>query len=69
LFCQLGHARTLEDDHRRAGGLRREFLFKQWLLSLDATMIPLCLSMFDRALRRRSKGAVKLRLAPDHSPW
>jgi len=63
LFCQLGHARTLEDDHRR------EFLFKQWLLSLDATMIPLCLSMFDRALRRRSKGAVKLRLAPDHSPW
>ena len=48
---------------------RRRFRFKHKLLSLDATLIPLCLSMFDWALYRRSKGAVKLHLVLDHDGY
>jgi len=36
---------------------RRKFRFRHKLLSLEATMIPLCLSVFDWAMYRRSKGA------------
>jgi hypothetical protein len=48
---------------------QRKFRFKHKLLSLDATMIPLCLSVFDWALYRRSKGAVKLHLILDHDGY
>ena len=48
---------------------RRKFRFRHKLLSLDATMIPLCLSVFDWALYRRSKGAVKLHLVLDHDGY
>jgi hypothetical protein len=48
---------------------RRKFRFKHKLLSLDATLIPLCLSAFDWALYRRSKGAVKLHLVLDHDGY
>jgi hypothetical protein len=48
---------------------QRKFRFKHKLLSLDATMIPLCLSVFDWALYRRSKGAVKLHLVLDHDGY
>jgi hypothetical protein len=48
---------------------RRKFRFKHKLLSLYATLIPLCLSMFDWALYRRSKGAVKLHLVLDHDGY
>ena len=44
-------------------------LGKHKLLSLDATLIPLCLSAFDWALYRRSKGAVKLHLVLDHDGY
>lgn len=54
-------------DARQHG--RRKFRFKHKLLSLDATLIPLCLSMFDWALYRRSKGAVKLHLVLDHDGY
>jgi len=54
-------------DARQRGG--RKFRFKHKLLSLDATLIPLCLSMFDWALYRRSKGAVKLHLVLDHDGY
>ena len=42
------------------------FRFKNRLLSLDATLIELCASIFDWALYRRTKGAVKLHLLLDH---
>src|SRR5271157_3953719 len=42
------------------------FRFKNKLLSLDATLIELCASVFDWAHYRRSKGAVKLHLLLDH---
>jgi hypothetical protein len=54
-------------DARHRG--QRKFRFKHKLLSLDATLIPLCLSMFDWAHYRRSKGAVKLHLVLDHDGY
>jgi hypothetical protein len=38
---------------------RRKFRFKNKLVSMDATVIDLCLKMFDWAKFRRTKGAVK----------
>lgn len=48
---------------------RRRFRFRHKLLSLDATLIPLCVSLFDWAQYRRSKGAVKLHLVLDHDGY
>lgn len=48
------------------GNKKRKFRFKNKLLSLDATVIALCASLFDWAQFRRSKGAVKLHLLLDH---
>jgi Transposase DDE domain len=43
--------------------------FKNKLLSLDATIIDLCLSMFNWATFRQTKGAVKLHLLLDHDGY
>lgn len=48
---------------------RRRFRFKNPLLSLDSTTIDLCLSMYDWALYKRIKGAVKLHLVLDHEGY
>jgi DDE family transposase/uncharacterized protein DUF4372 len=45
---------------------RRKFRFKHKLISMDATVIDLCASVFDGARFRRTKGAVKLHLLLDH---
>ncbi len=42
------------------------FRFKNKLLSLDATLVELCATIFDWAQYRRTKGAVKLHLLLDH---
>jgi len=42
------------------------FRFKNKLLTLDATLIELCASVFNWAQYRRTKGAVKLHLLLDH---
>jgi hypothetical protein len=47
-------------------GRRRQFRFKHKLMSIDATVIDLCASVFDWARFRRTKGAVKLHLLLDH---
>ncbi len=49
----------------QSGG-RRKFRFKHKLISMDATVIDLCASVFDWARFRRTKGAVKLHLLLDH---
>lgn len=49
------------------GNKQRKFRFKNKLLSLDATVIALCASVFDWARFRRTKGAVKLHLLLDHA--
>lgn len=62
VFYQLaGRCARIAPSHR--------FKFKNKLLSLDATVITLCSSMFDWARYRRSKGAIKLHLLLDHEGY
>jgi hypothetical protein len=48
---------------------KRKFRFKSKLFSLDATLIELCLSLFDWATYHQTKGAVKLHLLLDHDGY
>lgn len=48
---------------------KKKFRFKNRLLSLDATVIPLCLSLFPWAEFRRKKGGVKLHVLLDHDVY
>jgi Transposase DDE domain/Domain of unknown function (DUF4372) len=46
-----------------------KFRFKNELVSLDATVIDLCASLFDWAKYQRTKGAVKLHLVLDYDGY
>lgn len=46
-----------------------KFRFKNKLLSLDASVIDLCASLYDWAQFRRTKGGVKLHLVLDHDGY
>ena len=48
---------------------KMKFRFKNPLLSLDASVIDLCATMFDWAKFRSTKGAVKLHLLLDHDGY
>jgi len=48
------------------GKQKKKLRFKNRLVSLDATVIALCASVFDRTQFRRTKGWVKLDLLLDH---
>lgn len=48
---------------------RQKFRFRNKLLSLDASVIDLCVSLFDWAKFRQTKGAVKLHLLLDHEGY
>jgi hypothetical protein len=48
---------------------KRKFRFHNKLVSLDSTTIDLCLSIFDWAHYKRTKGAVKLHLLLDHDGY
>jgi hypothetical protein len=61
IFRQLVSMCQAEAKSRKA-----RFRFKQPVLSLDSTTIPLCLSMFEWAKYVRTKGAVKLHLVLDN---
>ena len=50
-------------------GRKRKFRFKNRLVSLDSSVIDLCLSMYDWAKFRRRKGAVTLHLVLDHDAY
>lgn len=63
LFFQL-----LERCHKDAP-FKKKFRFKNKLLSLDSTVIDLCVSVFDWAKFRRTKGAIKLHLLLDHDGY
>jgi hypothetical protein len=52
-----------------AGRGRKKFRFKNKLMSLDASVIDLSLSLFDWARYRRTKGAIKLHLLLDHDGY
>jgi len=47
----------------------KKFRFKNKLYSLDASVIDLCVTLFDWATFRRTKGAVKLHLLLDHDGY
>lgn len=65
LFERLFQRLSADVLHQTGG----KFRFKNKLLSLDATLIPVSLSAFDWAKYRRSKGAVKLHLVLDHDGY
>ncbi len=48
---------------------KRKFRFKNKLISMDASVIDLCLTMYDWAHFCRTKGAVKLHLLLDHDGY
>jgi uncharacterized protein DUF4372 len=48
---------------------RRKFRFKNKLLSLDATVIDLCATLYDWAKFRRTQGAIKLHPLLDHDGY
>jgi hypothetical protein len=48
---------------------QKPFRFKNKLFSLDATLIELCVTLFDWAKYRQTKGAVKLHLLLDHEGY
>jgi hypothetical protein len=48
---------------------QRKFRFKNKLVSLDSSVIDLCVSLFDWAKFRQTKGAVKLHLVLDHDGY
>jgi hypothetical protein len=50
-------------------GWKKRFRFKNKLASLDSSTIDLCVSLFDWAKFRRTKGAVKLHLLLDHDGY
>ncbi len=50
-------------------GSKKKFRFKNKLTSLDSSTIDLCMSLFDWAKFRRTKGAVKLHLLLDHDGY
>jgi len=52
-----------------AADRKRKFRFKNKLVSLDASVIDLCLTMFDWAKFCRTKGAIKLHLLLDHDGY
>jgi len=51
------------------GKRKKKFRFKNPLMSLDATVIALCLSLFPWASYRRIKGGIKLHLLLDHDGY
>jgi hypothetical protein len=50
-------------------GGKKKFRFKNKLVRLDSSVIDLCLSLYDWAKFRRTKGAVKLHLLLDHDGY
>jgi hypothetical protein len=48
---------------------KKKFKFKNKLVSLDSSIIDLCLALYDWAKFRRTKGAIKLHLILDHDGY
>src|SRR5438094_10436009 len=59
----------LKSCQELAATKKRRFRFKHPLRSLDATVIDLCVTVFDWARFQRTKGAIKLHLQLDHQGY
>ena len=66
---QLVFLKLLQRCQTRLDLGKRKFRFKNKLLSLDSTVIDLCLSIYDWAHFSRTKGAIKLHLLLDHDGY
>jgi hypothetical protein len=66
---QLVFLKLLERCRSQINFGKRKFHFKNKLVSMDASIIDLCLSIFDWAHFRRTKGAIKLHLLLDHDGY
>ena len=53
----------------RSAAPRKKFRFRNKLLSMDASVIELCVTMFDWAKYKQTKGAVKLHMLLDHDGY
>ena len=62
-YLMLGKCQTIAKHNKH------RFRFKNKLYSMDASIIDLCLSLFDWASYRQTKGAVKLHLLLDHDGY
>jgi hypothetical protein len=62
-YSILAHAKAV------APGKKHKFTFKNKLLSMDASLIDLCLGLFPWAEYKQTKGAVKLHLMLDHDGY
>lgn len=69
LFLELFHLLLARFQGLGMNVRKRKFRFKNRLLSLDATVIPLCLSLFPWAEFRRKKGGVKVYVLLDHDVY
>ncbi len=56
-------------EQQGLGPRKRKFRFRNKLLSLDSTIVSLCLSMFPWALCRRNKGGAKAHVLLDHDDY
>jgi len=56
-------------EQQGLGTRKHKFRFKNKLLSLDSTTIPLCLALFPWAKFRRAKGGVKAHVLLDHDDY
>jgi len=56
-------------DKCRAFAPKKKFRFRNKLLSLDSSVVDLCLSLFPWAKFRRKKGAIKLHMLLDHDGY
>jgi len=62
--------RLAAEFHREASGTgKRKFRFRHRLVSIDSSVITLCLSLFPWAEYTRTKGGVKLHLMLDHDGY
>ena len=59
----------LLDRTQSCFGGKHKFRFKNKLLSFDASIVELCIEVFDWAKFRKGKGAAKLHLLLDHSGY
>jgi len=62
MFYMLSRRLTVQ----LAGRVRHRFKLPGKLYSLDASIIPLCLSLYDWSRYRTAKGAIKLHMVLDH---
>lgn len=67
IYRDLFYAVLESSQHQLRTGKR--FRFKNKLLSMDATFVQLCLSLFPWAKFRSTKGAVKLHMLYDHDGY